>query len=167
MKLLNGTVVPYPKAFEMDDKFYIQEAIKEAIKAFEADEVPVGAVIVYKNRIIARAHNQIKTLKDPTAHAEMIAITQAASYLKNERLLNTAMYVTLEPCAMCAGALVLARIKKLVFGAKDEKAGACGSVIDLTNNKKLNHNLIVKSGVYEDGCRKILQEFFKKKRKQN
>ena len=149
----------------MDDKFYIQEAIKEAIKAFEADEVPVGAVIVYKNRIIARAHNQIKTLKDPTAHAEMIAITQAASYLKNERLLNTAMYVTLEPCAMCAGALVLARIKKLVFGVKDEKAGACGSVIDLTNNKKLNHNLIVKSGVCEDGCRKILQEFFKLKRK--
>ena len=143
----------------------MQEALREAIKAFEADEVPVGAVIVYESKIIARAHNQIKTLKDPTAHAEMIAITQAASYLKSERILNTTMYVTLEPCAMCAGALVLARIKKLVFGAKDDKAGACGSVIDLTNNKELNHKLIVKSGLYEDESRKLLQEFFKLKRK--
>ena len=143
----------------------MQEALREAIKAFEADEVPVGAVIVYESKIIARAHNQIKTLKDPTAHAEMIAITQAASYLKSERILNTTMYVTLEPCAMCAGALVLARIKKLVFGTKDEKAGACGSVVDLTNNKKLNHKLIVKSGLYEDESRKFLQEFFKLKRK--
>ena len=143
----------------------MQEALREAIKAFEADEVPVGAVIVYESKIIARAHNQIKTLKDPTAHAEMIAITQAASYLKSERILNTTMYVTLEPCAMCAGALVLARIKKLVFGTKDEKAGACGSVVDLTNNKKLNHKLIVKSGIYEDESRKLLQEFFKLKRK--
>jgi len=143
----------------------MQEALREAIKAFEADEVPVGAVIVYESKIIARAHNQIKTLKDPTAHAEMIAITQAASYLKSERILNTTMYVTLEPCAMCAGALVLARIKKLVFGAKDDKAGACGSVIDLTNNKELNHKLIVKSGLYEDESRKFLQEFFKLKRK--
>jgi tRNA(adenine34) deaminase len=147
------------------DKFFMQEAVREAIKAFEAKEVPVGAVIVYENKIIARAHNQIKTLKDPTAHAEMIAITQAASYLESERILNTTIYVTLEPCAMCAGALVLARIKKLVFGAKDEKAGACGSVINITNNKKLNHKLIVKSGVYEDECRRILQEFFKLKRK--
>lgn len=143
----------------------MQEAVREAIKAFEANEVPVGAVIVYENKIIARAHNQIKTLKDPTAHAEMIAITQAASYLESERILNTTIYVTLEPCAMCAGALVLARIKKLVFGAKDEKAGACGSVINITNNKELNHKLIVKSGIYEDECRRILQEFFKLKRK--
>ena len=143
----------------------MQEALREAIKAFEADEVPVGAVIVYENKIIARAHNQIKILKDPTAHAEMIAITQAASYLKSERILNATMYVTLEPCAMCAGALILARIKKLVFGAKDDKAGACGSVIDLTNNKELNHKLIVKSGLYEDESRKFLQEFFKLKRK--
>jgi tRNA(adenine34) deaminase len=147
------------------DKFFMQEAVREAIKAFEANEVPVGAVIVYENKIIARAHNQIKTLKDPTAHAEMIAITQAASYLESERILNTTIYVTLEPCAMCAGALILARIKKLVFGAKDEKAGACGSVINITNNKELNHKLIVKSGVYEDECRRILQEFFKLKRK--
>jgi tRNA(adenine34) deaminase len=95
----------------------------------------------------------------------MIAITQAASYLESERILNTTIYVTLEPCAMCAGALVLARIKKLVFGAKDEKAGACGSVINITNNKELNHKLIVKSGIYEDECRRILQEFFKLKRK--
>lgn len=150
---------------KMNDEYYMREALKLAVEAFEADEVPVGAIIVYEDRIIARAYNQIKTLKDPTAHAEMIAITQAASYLESERLLNATVYVTLEPCAMCAGALVLARIKKLVFGAKDTKAGACGSVLDLTNNKKLNHKLIVKSGVYEDECRKILQEFFKLKRK--
>jgi tRNA(adenine34) deaminase len=147
------------------DSFYMREALREAVKAFEADEVPVGAVIVYKKKIIARAHNQTKTLKDPTAHAEMIAITQAASFLKNERLINTTMYVTIEPCAMCAGALVLARVKNLVFGAQDKKAGACGSVVDIINNKKLNHRLIVKRGVYEGECRRILQEFFKKKRK--
>jgi tRNA(adenine34) deaminase len=147
------------------DIFYMQEALKEAIKAFESDEVPVGAVIVYKEKIVARAHNQIKLLKDPTAHAEMIAITQAASYLGNERLLDTTMYVTLEPCSMCTGALVLARVKRVVFGAKDEKAGACGSVVDLAKNKKLNHKFIVKSGIYEDECRKLLQEFFKLKRK--
>ncbi len=99
------------------DEIYMSEALKEAQKAFDSDEVPVGAIIVHEGRIIARAHNQIKLLKDPTAHAEMIAITQAASYLASERLINTAMYVTIEPCSMCAGALVLARIKKLVYGA--------------------------------------------------
>jgi tRNA(adenine34) deaminase len=148
-----------------NDDFYMREALREAVKAFEADEVPIGAVIVYNKKIIARAHNQIKTLKDPTAHAEMIAITQAASFLKNERLLDTTMYVTIEPCAMCAGALVLARVKNLVFGAQDKKAGACGSVINIANNKKLNHKLIVKSGIMEDDCRNILKEFFKLKRK--
>jgi tRNA(adenine34) deaminase len=149
------------------DKLYMQEALKEARKALEADEVPVGAVIVHKGRVIARAHNQIKMLKDPTAHAEMIAITQAASYLQNERLLDTVVYATIEPCPMCAGAMVLGRVKKLVYGASDPKAGAAGSVVNITNSIKLNHRINVVKGVLKDECAMLLQEFFKKKRLQN
>ncbi len=145
------------------DQIYMSEALKEAKKAFAADEVPVGAIIVHKGRAIGRAHNQIRLLKDPTAHAEMIAITQAASYLGNERLLNTTAYVTIEPCAMCAGALILARVKRLVFGASDPKAGAFGSVLDI-NKKKLNHKIAVTKGVLEEECAGLLKEFFKKKR---
>ena len=122
------------------DQLYMAEALKEAQKAFESDEVPVGAVIVYKDKVIARAHNQIKLLKAPTAHAEMIAITQAASYLGNERLLNTTMYATIEPCAMCAGAMILARVDKLLYGAPDPKTGAFGSILDI-NKKRLNHKI--------------------------
>lgn len=145
------------------DEFYMSEALKEAEKAFEADEVPVGTVIVHKDRIIARAHNQIRLLKDPTAHAEMIAITQAAASLGNERLLDTAMYVTIEPCVMCAGAMILARVKRLVYGASDPKTGAFGSVIDL-NKKGLNHKVVVTKGVLRDKCGLLLKEFFRKKR---
>lgn len=146
------------------DQFYMLEALKEAGKAFEADEVPVGAVIVHEGRVIARAHNQIKLLKDPTAHAEMIAITQAAAFLENERLINTTMYVTVEPCAMCAGALVLARIKRLCYGASDPKTGASGSVFNITNNKKLNHRIRLTKGVLEENCAELLRRFFRKKR---
>lgn len=146
------------------DQFYMTEALKEAQKAFDSDEVPVGAVIVYNGRVIARAHNQIKLLKDPTAHAEMIALTQAASYLANERLLNTTMYVTIEPCSMCAGALVLGRVKRLIFGASDPKTGACGSAINIADNKKLNHRIKVEKGLLEKECAVLLKEFFKKKR---
>ncbi len=142
----------------------MQEALRQAQEAYEENEVPVGAVIVYKDKIIARAHNQIKTLRDPTAHAEMIAITQAASFLKNERLNDTVMYVTIEPCAMCMGAMVLARIKQLVYGADDEKAGACGSVINLTENKKLNHKIEIKRRILEKESRSLIQAFFKEKR---
>ena len=147
------------------DELYMKEALKEARKAFEADEVPVGAVIVHKGRIIARAHNQIKMLKDPTAHAEMIAITQAAAHLQNERLLNTVIYATIEPCSMCAGAMVLGRVKRLVYGAADPKAGAAGSVTNITHHKKLNHRIDVTKGVLREECAALLQEFFKKKRK--
>jgi len=142
----------------------MQEALKEAQKAFEHDEVPVGAVVVFKDRIIARAHNQILTLRDPTAHAEMIAITQAADYLKNERLINCSLYVTIEPCAMCAGAAVLARIKKIIYGADDPKSGACGSVLNIANNNKLNHRIEVIGGILHSDCAILLQEFFKKRR---
>jgi tRNA(adenine34) deaminase len=142
----------------------MQEALKEAAKAFDADEVPVGAVIIHKGTIIARAHNQMLTLKDPTAHAEMIAITQAADCLRNERLINCSLYVTIEPCPMCAGASVLARIEKIIYGADDPKSGACGSVINIANNKKLNHRIEVISGVLREDCAYLLKEFFKKKR---
>ncbi|NQV03930.1 MAG: tRNA adenosine(34) deaminase TadA [Candidatus Omnitrophica bacterium] len=146
------------------DEFYMREALREAKKAFERDEVPVGAIIIYKGSIIARAHNQIRMLKDPTAHAEMIAITQAAGHLKNERLIDCLMYVTIEPCSMCAGALVLARINKLVYATDDPKTGACGSVINLVNHKKLNHRIEVSKGILEDESISLLKEFFRKKR---
>jgi len=145
-------------------QYYMQEALEEARKAFEEDEVPVGAVIVYEGKIIARGHNQIERLKDPTAHAEIIAITSAASYLGTKWLNEASFYVTIEPCSMCAGALVLARIKNLYFGASDPKTGACGSIVDITNHKKLNHRIKVKNGVLKEDCAFLLKEFFKKKR---
>ena len=140
-------------------------ALKEAQKALDEDEVPVGAVIVHNGRIIGRAHNQIKLLKDPTAHAEMIAITQAAAYLKNERLLECAVYATIEPCSMCAGAMVLARIKRLVYAAADPKTGACGSVLNIAYNNKLNHRIKIDKGILEEESSFLLREFFRKKRK--
>lgn len=142
----------------------MRQALKEAHKAFERDEVPVGAVIVHKNTIIARAHNQILTLRDPTAHAEMIAITQAADYLNNERLINCSLYVTIEPCSMCAGAAILARIKRIVYGADDPKAGACGSTLNIANNKKLNHRIEVIGGIMREDSAIFIKEFFKGKR---
>jgi tRNA(adenine34) deaminase len=145
-------------------ELYMKQALAEAYKAFDEDEVPVGAVIVHKGQIIARAHNQIKTLKDPTAHAEMIAITQAASYLKNERLNDCILYVTIEPCSMCVGAGVLARLKTIVYGTVDTKTGACGSAIDLTKPKLFNHTVEIISGILESECRTIIQEFFLAKR---
>jgi len=144
-------------------EFYMQEALREAKKASDMDEVPVGAVIVHNGSIIARAHNQIKLLKDPTA--EMIAITQAANHLQNERLIGASIYVTIEPCSMCAGAMVLARIKELFYAADDPKAGACGSIIDIANNKKLNHRVKIEKGILGQESGALLREFFKKKRK--
>jgi tRNA(adenine34) deaminase len=142
----------------------MHEALKEAKIAFEKDEVPVGCVITYKNRIISRAHNQVELLHDPTAHAEMIAITQATNLLNSKWLQDCSLYVTIEPCSMCAGALVLARINNIYFGAKDPKTGACGSVINIASNKKLNHRIKVKSGILEKECSLLLKDFFKKKR---
>ncbi len=146
------------------DKIYMSEALKEAARAFDKDEVPVGAIVVHNGRIIGRAHNQIKLLKDPTAHAEMIAITQAAAHLKNERLPGCSVYVTIEPCAMCAGAMVLGRIKRLVYGAPDPKTGACGSVLNITDNNKLNHRIKTEKGILASESSSLLKEFFKKKR---
>ena len=146
------------------DEMFMNEALKEARRAFEEDEVHVGAVIVHENKIIARAHNQIERLKDPSAHAEMLASTSAANYLDSKWLNGVSLYVTIEPCSMCAGAMVLARIKQLCFGAKDPKTGACGSVINIINNRKLNHRVKVKGGILAKECGSLLSEFFKKKR---
>lgn len=150
--------------FTKKDNIFMQEALKEARRAAEKDEVPVGAVVVYKGKIIARGHNQVETLKDPTAHAEMIALTSAANYLGNKWLLGASVYATIEPCSMCAGALVLSRVKSLIYGAADPKAGACGSVYNIVNNKKLNHRIKVTKGVLKEECGILLKEFFKKKR---
>ena len=139
-------------------------ALAEAEAALEMDEVPVGAVIVHKGRIIAAAHNQRETLRDPTAHAEMIAITQAAEALRDWRLEDCVLYVTLEPCSMCAGAVVLARIPTVVFGAFDPKAGACGSVLSIVSDRRLNHQAQVVAGILGAECGTILKEFFAKKR---
>ena len=148
-----------------DDGRFMVEAIKQAVSALESDEVPVGAVIVHQGRIIGRAHNQRETLSDPTAHAEMIAITQAAAYLGNWRLEGCTMYVTLEPCAMCAGALVLARIERLVYGPADPKAGACETLYRIVDDERLNHRIEVTGGLMEEPCRQLLQDFFSKKRR--
>ncbi|MBN1870743.1 MAG: nucleoside deaminase [Candidatus Omnitrophica bacterium] len=142
------------------------EALKQAKMALEKDEVPVGAVIVHKNQIIARAHNQVEMLKDPTAHAEMIAVTQATSALSNKWLNDCAIYVTIEPCSMCAGALVLARIKRIYYGAPDPKTGACGSVVNIAQNNQLNHHIEVSGGLLAEDCGSLITEFFKGKRGQ-
>ncbi len=148
------------------DEVYMSEALKEARKAFDSDEVAVGAIIVYQRKIIARAHNQTRLLKDPTAHAEMITLTQAANFLKKERLLNCTLYVTIEPCPMCAGAMVLARIKRLVFGASDPKTGACGSLLDIVGEKKLNHRVSVTKGILAKQCSSLISKFFQEQRVQ-
>ena len=148
----------------MDDELYMREALEEARKALDEDEVPVGAVVVCEERVIGRAHNQRETLQDPTAHAEMIAITQAAAALGSWRMEGATVYATLEPCAMCTGAMILARVDRLVYGASDPKAGACGSVFDLAQTDKLNHKLQLSRGVLEPECSRILSRFFRGKR---
>ncbi len=147
------------------DRHFMRQAIREAEKAFAAEEVPVGAVLVHKQKIIGRAYNQVKLLKDSTAHAEMIAITQGCGALKSEYLRSATLYVTLEPCPMCMGALILTRIERMVFGAREPKTGACGSKIHLLADAQWNHHFKVEEGVLEFESAALLQEFFKKKRR--
>ncbi|MCH7589939.1 nucleoside deaminase [PVC group bacterium] len=142
----------------------MKEALKEAMRAYDHDEVPVGAVIAFEGKLIARAHNQVELLKDPTAHAEMIAITQACGYLGRWRLTGCRLYVSLEPCSMCAGAMVLARLDAVFFGAKDPKAGACGSLRNIVLDDRLNHKVQLVSGLMENDSQDLLQEFFRKMR---
>jgi len=142
----------------------MREALKEARLASTENEVPVGCVIVHEGRIVGRAHNQRERLSDPTAHAEMIAITQASAALESWRLTGCTAYVTIEPCAMCAGAFVLARMDRLVFGARDEKAGACGTLYNLVQDERLNHRIDVTEGVLADEAAALLKEFFRRRR---
>ncbi len=146
------------------DEHFMQEALKEARKAFDADEVPVGAVIVCKNRIIARGYNLTERLNDVTAHAEMQAFTAAASYLGGKYLTDCTLYVTLEPCVMCAGAVSLARIDRVVFGAFDPRKGGVGSLYNILRDDRLNHMVEISSGVLEKECSQILSVFFEEVR---
>jgi tRNA(adenine34) deaminase len=136
-------------------------ALQEAEKALEKGEVPVGAVVVHDNMIVGKGYNQTESLQDPTAHAEMIALTSAANTLKTWRLENCILIVTLEPCAMCAGALVLARIKKLIFGVNDPKAGACGTLRNIVQDDRLNHQIETVSGILAEESALLLKTFFK------
>lgn len=146
--------------FSDKDIYFMKQALREAEKALERNEVPIGAVIVYENKIIGRGYNQTITLKDPTAHAEIIAITSAANYLQDYRLEGCKVYVTLEPCPMCAGALVNARVSHLYFSAFDPKAGACGTLFNITENKNLNHQIKTYSGLLEEESKSLLRAFF-------
>jgi len=144
---------------------WMQMALREAEHAFAAGEVPVGAVIVQNEHIIGRGHNQRESLKDPTAHAEILAITAAANHLEDWRLTDCTLYVTLEPCPMCAGAILNARIPRLVFGADDPEFGACGGQIQLCTGKFLNHRVEVMGGIREQESRALLADFFRRSRK--
>lgn len=141
-------------------ELWMRHAIREAEKALAENEVPVGAVVVFENCIVGRGHNQVETLQDPTAHAEILAISAAANTLDSWRLDGCTLYTTLEPCAMCAGAIVLARISRLVFGAFDPKAGACGSLRNVVQDARLNHQVDVVSGVLEKEIAGLMQSFF-------
>jgi tRNA(adenine34) deaminase len=143
---------------------WMEQAFLEAEKAYNKNEVPVGAVVVSENKIIGRGHNLVEHLQDPTAHAEILAITAAANTLASWRLDDCSIYITLEPCTMCAGAILLARIENVFFGTKDPRLGACGSVINVLNNDSLNSNVSVFGGILEDKCQSILKSFFEKLR---
>jgi tRNA(adenine34) deaminase len=147
------------------DNFFMGFALAEARQARDAEEVPIGAVVVIDNRIVGRGHNSPVRLNDPTAHAEVLALREAAQTINNYRLIGATLYVTIEPCAMCAGAIINARIKRLVYGAADPKAGAVSSVFQICTHSSLNHQVEVTAGVLESECRELMQAFFQQKRK--
>jgi len=146
------------------DRRYMQEAIELARKALETEDVPIGALVVHRGRVIGRGCNQREKLQDPTAHAEILALTAAAEYIGHWRLEDCTLYVTLEPCPMCAGALVQARVSRLVYGAVDGKAGACGSLYEITQDPRLNHQVETVAGVMAEQCAELLQAFFQRRR---
>jgi tRNA(adenine34) deaminase len=146
------------------DEAFMRDALREAKKALRADEVPVGAVVVRAGRIIGRAYNQVELLKDATAHAEMLALTQAEAAVGDWRLTDCHLYVTKEPCVMCAGALVHVRMRRVVFGCADLRSGGAGGIINLLQHPALNHHCEITSGVLQKECAAILQDFFRKKR---
>jgi tRNA(adenine34) deaminase len=151
----------------LPDEYFMGEALRQAQKALTAEEVPVGAVVVRGGKIITRAYNQVELLKDATAHAEMLALTQAEAAVGDWRLVDCELYVTKEPCAMCAGALVHTRIQRLIFGCSDAAAGAAGSTINLLQMQSFNHRCQITSGVLQKECAAILQDFFRKRRERS
>jgi tRNA(adenine34) deaminase len=148
----------------VSDESFMREALRLAKKAYEADEVPVGAVVVRQEKIIARAYNQVELLKDATAHAEMVALTEAEAAVGDWRLVDCDLYVTKEPCPMCAGAIVHTRIRRLIFGCPDPRGGAAGSILNLLQMPGLHHSCDITAGALQEECAAILQEFFRKKR---
>ncbi len=152
--------------FSLDDHLFMQRAIELAKKAEAIDEIPVGAVVVHQGKIIGEGYNQSITLNDPSAHAEMLAIRQAGESLSNYRLLDCTLYVTLEPCPMCAGLLVHSRINKVIYASPDLKTGSAGSVFNLIAHEKLNHQISHCSGLYQEQCSSLLSNFFKRRRKE-
>lgn len=161
-------VIPAPPVIDLtSDHHFMGEALRQAMKAYQAEEVPIGAVVVHGGRIVARAFNQVELLKDATAHAEMLAITQAESALGDWRLNECVLYVTKEPCPMCAGAAVHARLGRVVFGAPDPKSGCAGGVLNLLQFPAFNHRCDVTSGVREAECRHLLRTFFAEQRRRD
>ena len=150
-----------------EEVVYMRMALREAERAAEAGEVPCGAIIVKDGQILGKAHNQTELLKDPTAHAEILAITQAAAALENWRLTDAVMYVTKEPCPMCAGAIVLARLKKVVWAVDDPKRGGARSKFEILDHADLNHRVEIQTGVLEAECKSLLQGFFRERRAEN
>ncbi|MBM3857671.1 MAG: nucleoside deaminase [Verrucomicrobia bacterium] len=154
----------FPPIDLTSDDFFMSQALRQAVKAYEAEEVPVGAVVVHRERIIARAYNQVETLKDATAHAEILAITQAEQALGDWRLNECDLYVTKEPCPMCAGALVNARVQRVIFGCHDPRGGGAGGLLNILQMPTLNHRCEIRSGVREEECGRLLKNFFSEKR---
>ena len=148
------------------DEYYMTQALKQAAVAYHAGEVPIGAIIVHEDEIIGRAYNQVETLKDATAHAEILAITQAAAKLENWRLKDCTLFVTKEPCPMCSGAIVNSRMKKVVFGLEDANGGGCGGAFNITDHDGLLHKVEVKSGFMAEESQALIQSFFKERRKE-
>lgn len=155
------------KSQELDHEFWMEQALLEARKAQAIGEVPIGAVLVRQGQIIGRGYNQVETTKDPTAHAEILAIREAAGQVGGWRIPDSTLYVTMEPCSMCAGAIVLARIDQLVIGAMDPKAGACGSLSNIPQDQRLNHSVIIESGILEEKCSQLVRQFFQSLRARN
>jgi len=146
------------------DEYFMRLALREAERASEHEDVPIGAVVAHDGEVIAVAHNERELRQDPTAHAEIIALREAARVVGSWRVLDSVLYVTLEPCAMCAGAIVLARVPRVVFGAMDPKAGACGSVLDVLSERRLNHRPVLAGGLLSEECGALLSDFFASRR---
>lgn len=161
LKMKHGTITSFKMEDFMEHEIFMIEALNEAQKAYEKNEVPIGAVIVFKNEIIARGHNIRNTLKNPLCHAEIIAINNAAEFIGDWRLEECDLYVTIEPCPMCAGAIIQARIPRIIFGARNKKAGCAGSITNILNNPQFNHQTEIVEGILLDECSALMSSFFK------